>query len=79
MATVIWCDHVKHVVSESRTEVAEIIDRVKQDLRNEHEMSPLAFAYFTLEASAGTQPNPHQRAINVELISTFEAVAGDPI
>jgi hypothetical protein len=88
MATIIWCDKVRHIVNESRGEVAARIAVAQankrlattQDARQVRDTAfrkeladdPEGFIYFTLE-------NDHQRALNVNLISSFEAVPGDGI
>lgn len=84
MATVIWCDRVKHVVSQSRSEVAELISAVQDDLADPTKggftassMSPAGFAYFDIEEVRGV--GGQQRALNVRLISSFEAAPGDAI
>lgn len=81
MSTVIWCDHVRCVVEESRTEVECGISAVRHALilsRNgrpaSSEFDPLGFVYFTPENTEG-----RQRAFNVEMISTFEAMIGDGV
>jgi hypothetical protein len=80
MATIIWCDHVRHIVQESRTEVERVIASVKgyrAATKGESGMDPCqdphGFVYVTPENSST------QRALNVALISSFEAVQGDGI
>jgi hypothetical protein len=78
MSTIIWCDRVKHIVDESRSEVGDLIDRVTNDLEEpEKVMHPRGFAYFSISERNGI--GGQQRALNVRLISSFEAAPGDPI
>lgn len=66
MATIIWCDRVKHVVSESREQVAELIGTLLDESASPANYSPPGFGYFT-DVKTG-----RQRALNVRLISSFE-------
>jgi hypothetical protein len=86
MSTIIWCDHVKHVVTQSRSEVADLIDAVQADLNDPTQggyvsgggaMKPQGFAYFDIEEVRGV--GGQQRALNVRLISSFEAAPGSAI
>jgi len=80
MSTVIWCDRVKHVVTSSRSEVAEVIDRVQADLDGSEPaggMVPKGFAFFEIQERNGV--GGQERALNVRLISSFEAAPGDAI
>lgn len=81
MATIIWCDRVRHVVQESRSEVGEQIERTLQHASGVDAPNGLAsaspFAYFTIAEIAGE--GLQQRALNVSLISSFEAMPGDAI
>lgn len=79
MATIIWCDRVRHVVQESRSEVA---DRIEQTLGHSAGIdapnglsSASPFVYFTIAEIRGQ--GLQQRALNVNLISSFEAMPGD--
>lgn len=77
MSTIIWCDRVKHVVQESREQVAELIGSLLEDLAENNgspaNYTPPGFGYFTDDKTE------RQRALNVRLISSFEAVPGDAI
>jgi hypothetical protein len=85
MATIIWCDHVKHVVSQSRSEVAELIETAQADLKDPTaggittggNLHPQGYIYFDVEEVRGQGGG--QRALNVRLISSFEAAPGDAI
>lgn len=79
MATIIWCDHIKHVVYESRSEVARLIDRVQRNLDDSESegIEPKGFAFFS--NAIRVDGERHQRALNVRLISSFEARPGDPV
>jgi hypothetical protein len=78
MATIIWCDHVKHVVDSSRTEVAEILETVQEDISSaDPSLFPQGFAYFKIKEIRGK--GGQEVALNVRLISSFEAFPGDPI
>lgn len=74
MATIIWCDHVRHIVQEPRSEVDRIL-MAHAEAADGPTRPNDRFAYFTIDDA----PNPHQRALNVNLISSFEAVPGDAI
>jgi hypothetical protein len=83
MSTLVWCDHVRHVVEESRTQVAELVSAARHALilsRNgrpaSSEHDPLGFVYLTVDY--GIHRN-HQRALNVEMISSFEAFPDDAV
>lgn len=76
MASVIWCDHIKHVVEQSRTEVADTIATVAQHLRDTKKnepFGPTGFAFFT--ESKTERPI----ALNVTKISSFQAYKDDGI
>lgn len=78
MATIIWCDHIKHVVTSPRSEACEVIDRVRADLDSpEPTMCPRGFAFFQIAEVDGV--GGQERALNVLLISSIEASPGDPI
>jgi hypothetical protein len=72
MATVIWCDKIRHIVQESRTEISDGIAAVMYGSVT-GECSPPYFLYVTPENSTT------QRALNVKLISSYEAMQGDGI
>jgi hypothetical protein len=76
MASIIWCDRSKHVVEESRGEVERRIGQGKaqKHLNGPGEFNdfPGGFVYFTLDGG-------HQRALNVDFISSYEAVPGDGV
>lgn len=82
MSTIIWCDHVRHVVEEPRTQVEDGITSVRHALYSARQRDeaiagdydPPGFVYFTPENTEG-----RQRAFNVEMISTFEAMIGDGV
>jgi hypothetical protein len=65
MSTIVYCDRIRHVVTESRSRVAEVIDNRDGD-----------FVYLTVDDGTG---QGHQRALNVKKISSFEAMPGDGI
>jgi len=81
MATIIWCDRVRHIVQESRTQVEDMIatgQTAEAVAPKESENCWTAgmaggFVYFTPEGSTT------QRALNVAMISSFEALPGDGI
>lgn len=83
MATIIWCDRVRHIVEESRSEVARLLDHargVKSCTCGENSACSdcppeggYEFVYFTPYGDGS------QRALNVRMISSFEAVPGDGI
>jgi hypothetical protein len=85
MATIIWCDRVKHVVTQSRSEVAELIDSVQADERDDTaggittggNMHPMGFGYFDVAEVRGKGGG--QRALRVRAISSFEAAPGDAL
>jgi hypothetical protein len=68
MATIIWCDKIRHVVQGSRSELERCIDNVKNDPM----CQPAGFVYVT-------DIHDNERALNVSLISSFEAVPGDSL
>lgn len=85
MATIIWCDRVKHVTTQGRSEVAELIEAAQADLKdptagglttggNQH---PQGYIYVDVEEVRGVGGG--QRALNVRMISSFEAAPGDAI
>lgn len=84
MATIIWCDRIKHTVKESRTEVAEIIDRVRADVgdrdvrRTPGENMPRGFAFFRM-IDDDVYPPDRQIGLNVFKISSIEARGSDAI
>jgi adenylosuccinate lyase len=82
MATIIWCDHVRHIVEESRTDV---LGRIEAAQRHAEESFPggetvsSGMPYpknFTFFNPVSTE---RQIALNVTLISSVEAVAGDGV
>lgn len=84
MSAIIWCDRVKHVVAMSRSEVADLINKVQADLEEGSlvamrggAMSPQGFGYFDIEEIDGVGGG--QRALNVRLISSFESAPGSAI
>lgn len=81
MASIIFCDHVRHIVEESRSEV----ERRLHEGRYEHvvladdgsvERSTSCAARFVYFTPLGGDT---QRALNVSMVSSFEAMPGDPI
>ena len=88
MASIIWCDRIKHEVVESRSEVARLIydaqaNSIQACAMGENQdpdpkLFPLGYIYVTLVDHQGVEPT-RQRALNVGMISSFEAVEGDPI
>lgn len=93
MATIIWCARVRHDVQESRTEVERVISAVLNyrpafssiDATGQRievpatgpEINPVGFAYFTPVPSKSQRAL--QVALNVAMISSFEAMPGDPL
>lgn len=78
MATIIWCDHIRHNVDESRTEVAEVIETVQEDMGSaDPSLYPRGFAFFKVKEIRGKGGG--EIALNVRLISSFEAFPGDAI
>lgn len=81
MATIIWCDRVRHIVQESRSEVEESIVRAMARASGTDAPNGLGmvspFVYFTIAEirDGGLQ----QRALNVNSISSFEAMPGDSV
>jgi hypothetical protein len=87
MATILYCDRVRHVVQESRSEVDRLLNLAAG--RKMCTCGPDAgcsecppedgfeFVYFTPE---GTPPErPHQVALRASAITSFEAMPGDGI
>lgn len=62
MASIIWCDRIRHIVHESRTEVQNRIENANQQ-----------FSFFTVEKTG------EQIALNLNLISSYEALQGDGV
>ncbi len=81
MATIIWCDKVRHVVQESQTEVADTIEHILSRSQGTNAPNGLAsaspFVYFTIAEIRGE--GLQQRALNANLISSFEAMPGDSV
>lgn len=69
MATIIWCDRARYIVEESRTQVGEVIDAVRDKTTE-----PRGFAFFTRVGG-----DEQQVALSVDHISAFEGVPGDGV
>jgi hypothetical protein len=67
--TIIWCARVRHDVAESRSEVEMAISAV----RRQEEVEPPGFIFVTPIGA------PTQRLLNVDHISSVEAIPGSGI
>jgi len=72
MASMVYCDRVRHIVEEPRTQVAELI----RNSSNENMASSDIDAGFIYLTPLNTQT---QVALRVSAITSFQAVPGDGI
>jgi hypothetical protein len=80
MASIVYCDRVRHVVREARSDIEELIywqQHYRQQELPKGAAGPDGFIYVTPDS--GTDDGNGQIALKVDAITSFQGFPGDGI